>query len=233
MKREDGSKWIRYLLIGCIPYILFLVGIFLISLGMLKYIENDSLIAGFLSDRDAPVFKYDLLVKDWNEQVPVIDDPPEVTQPKEIVSNEDIQLKVPFFYIDDQIGVIDIPSIDLKVTVYQGDQEEQLKKGAGHYTGSFFPGQEGNILIAGHRTSYFRDLEYVSVGDEINYTSSYGKFTYKIDEIRIIDGSDESIANKTPLEQLTLYTCYPFTFIGNAPNRYVLLCSLVKKEIYR
>jgi len=132
-----------------------------------------------------------------------------------------------------RIGTIRFPRIGNEGKAFQGDAEAQFRLGAGHSNGSYMPGQDGNIIFGAHRTNYFRKLEYVVVGDKVEFNAVYGNFTYRIDEIRIINGGDNSIAAATDEERLTLYTCYPFVFIGNAPKRYVVICSLVESEIFK
>jgi|GEM_PF-3202263 len=138
------------------------------------------------------------------------------------------RLVVPFYYIDDVIGTIRIPSASIDVTVYQDDNEQNMTRGAGHYLGSFLPGQDGNILIAGHRTwdvfYKFKDLE---IGDVVYFETTYGYYVYQVDRFQIIEGTDDSIAVDGGFEQLTMYTCYPFDYKGNAPQRYVVICTLL------
>jgi sortase A len=142
-------------------------------------------------------------------------------------------LLVPFFYIGEKIGTIKFPSINHSVDAIQGDEEPQLRLGAGHSLYSYMPGQDNNSVFGAHRTTYFKKLENIKVGDSVNFEAVYGYFKYKIDEIRIINGGDNSVAKETSKEQLTLYTCYPFIYFGNAPKRFVLICSLVESEIYK
>ena len=143
------------------------------------------------------------------------------------------RLVVPFYYYGDQIGIVRISSADLEVNVYQGDREDELQIGAGHYGGSLFPGQGGNIVLAGHRTTYFRNLEYVEIGDRVEFETTYVFFAYQVCEIKILDADAfESIVEETAQEQLTMYTCHPFNYVGNAPQRYVVLCDLLESDIY-
>lgn len=136
------------------------------------------------------------------------------------------RLVVPFYYIDDPIGTIRIPSASIDVTVYQDDNEQNISRGAGHYLGSFLPGQDGNILIAGHRTwDVFYKFKYLEIGDVVYFETTYGYYVYQVDRFVIIEGTDDSIATDGGFEQLTMYTCYPFDYKGNAPQRYVVICT--------
>lgn len=229
------------LLIGSIPYVLFLIGIIMISISFFQYVVNQSALALFLTDRGR-VASANWNGSDWSEtettpthnptQTPPLEtNNPQITPQStpEPAPTESEHLIVPFFYISDKIGTLNIPSVDIKVDVLQGDREAELRLGAGHYPGSYLPGQNNNILIAAHRTTHFRNLEYLEVGDNIYFETTYGMYVYNIDEIRIIDGNDNSVAGETAKEQLTLYTCYPFVYFGNAPNRFVVIASLVEE----
>ncbi len=238
-EKHRRFKALSGFLIGSIPYILFLVSLTLISMGFFRYVENQSVLALFLTDRGKAVsIEWD--GKSWAESVPtpalVATREPHQTvtprsTPEPLIEPEPERFIVPFFYIGDKIGTLKIPSVDLAVDVFQGDREAELRLGAGHYTGSYLPGQDNNILIAGHRTTYFRSFEYLEVGAAITFTTTYGIYEYIIEEIKIIEGTDNSVAEETVGEQLTLYTCYPFIYFGNAPNRFVVICRLAEEQV--
>lgn len=226
----------KRLITGVIPYLLIITGLILISSGLARYIEHESVFSLVILRKDsAPVidrfFTGDIYDTPDKTTYPTVESTRQAVMQED--EGEEPRLIVPFFYIGDKIGVLHFPSVDLSVAVFQGDREAEFQKGAGHFPGSYLPGQGGNILIGAHRTSHFKELEHVNIGDEIYFDTVYGHFTYLIDDIIIIKGGDDSIAKDTENEQLTLYTCYPFVYFGNAPNRYVLICSLQSKEIYR
>ena len=213
-----------------------MIGLTLLSIGVFRYIEQESILAVFLYSREA-AGDIDFHGVDWTPETVPIDQPallPLEPLPTEVVVPQEPEkrLKVPFYYVGEQFALLTIPTVDIKVGVFQGDRDSELRLGAGHYTGSFFPGQNGNILIAGHRNGIFRNFEYLKTGESILVETTYGKFTYRVDELRIIEGTDNSIAADTEQEQLTLYTCYPFTYFGNAPQRYVVICSLIESEVF-
>ena len=210
------------------PFVLLLVALTVISFGVCRYIEQDSMLAIFLQSRDS---LQSANYHDVNWQGPEPTGTPTETSVDTPAVNSRGRLIVPFFYIGDRFGTITIPSVEIEVGVFQGDSEQQFKKGAGHYAGSYYPGQDGNILIAAHRTNYFRNFEYLTVGDLVYVETTYGNFTYKIRELLIIDGDDNTIADDTTDEQLTMYTCYPFVYIGNAPQRFVVICDLIEKQV--
>lgn len=125
------------------------------------------------------------------------------------------------------IGEITIPSISLKYPVIHGDDDEDLAKGVGHDVGTTLPGEKGNVVLDGHRDTVFRNLGKVKMGDLIIIKTYYGTFTYKLDGIRIVNGSDQTVIVRADHEMLTMYTCYPFDFIGSAPKRYVITANFV------
>lgn len=229
--------------LAVLPYLLFLTGLALASLGVLSYLEHESPLALFITSRDAVHASatpgqpsLDQLGQAANDTAndPANDaaDPATTNADWPVLSRDTSgRLIVPFFYIGDPFGTITIPSVDIEVTAYHGDSETEFRKGVGHYAGSFYPGQDGNILIAGHRNSFFRNFEYLAIGDTVNFDTTYGHFEYTITEFKIIQGSDNSIAKDTTQEQLTMYTCYPFTYIGNAPERYVVIAELTTAEV--
>ena len=112
--------------------------------------------------------------------------------------------------------------------VYFGDTLEILKKGVGHSSGSYFPGEGGSIIYMGHNSkNMFRRFSEVKKGDKITVKTSYGEFNYKIYDMQLIK---ETETDKLPIQDqkeiLMVYTCYPFNNIGYATQRYVLYAEL-------
>ena len=126
----------------------------------------------------------------------------------------------------DFIGTLAIPRINKVISIYEGTEESQLKKGAGHYIKSVLPGAMDNSVIAGHRDSVFSKFGSLKVGDPITVTTSYGKFVYIIDSFRIVKADDRTVIVPTEEATLTLSTCYPFRFVGNAPKRFIVTALL-------
>jgi len=215
----------KRLLTAMIPFIIFIAGLSLVSVGIFAYVENESILALFITSRDNVP----------SDALHGLDSPVSLpsapTETAAVVSEPGARLVVPFFYDGDPFGTISIPSVDIAVNAYQGDSEDEFQLGAGHYTGSFFPGQGGNIVIASHRTTYFRPMEDLKTGDMVEFETTYGHFTYQVREIKILKGDFSEIVKATDKEQLTMYTCYPFTYIGNAPNRFVVMCDLIDSEL--
>lgn len=123
-----------------------------------------------------------------------------------------------------QYATIEIPRIDAELPVYFGDTLEILKKGVGHSSGSYFPGEGGSILYMGHNSKkIFRRFSELQIGDEIKITTTYGEYNYKIYDMQLINESDtDKVAIQRDEEILMVYTCYPFNNIGYATQRYVV-----------
>ncbi|MDM5157365.1 sortase [Bacillus sp. DX1.1] len=118
----------------------------------------------------------------------------------------------------DKIGELKFPSLDYDVPVVQGTQPKELKSGVGHFAGSLLPGQGGNVVLNGHRNTSFHKLEGVKKGDSIKFSTPYGEFVYEITDLKITGANDNTIIVPTDYETLTLTTCYPFEYIGDAPD---------------
>lgn len=129
----------------------------------------------------------------------------------------------------DLIGTLAIPRLNRVIPVYEGTEPAQLRKGAGHYQKSVQPGLKDNSVIAGHRDSVFSQFGSLERGDEIVIKTAYGKFTYLINSFRIVKANDRTVIVPTPSATLTLSTCYPFRFVGNAPDRFIVTAKLVSQ----
>jgi sortase A len=129
----------------------------------------------------------------------------------------------------DLLGHLYIPAIDLQLPIYHGTTEAQLKRGIGHYQKSVLPGQNNNSVLAGHRDTYFRSLENIKVKDEIWTYTKQRKALYKVIKTRIVDKDDRTVLVEKPKGTLTLITCYPFTFIGSAPERFIVIAELIQE----
>lgn len=130
----------------------------------------------------------------------------------------------------DNIGNLTIPALKQKLPLLQGTGDKALTKGVGHFTQSVLPGEEDNCVLSGHRDTVFRNLGNLKIGDELIVQTSAGTFTYKVSGTRIVHKDDKTVIVPTDHAVLTMTTCYPFNFIGNAPNRYIISATLVKNK---
>ncbi|MBG9444796.1 class D sortase [Cytobacillus firmus] len=121
------------------------------------------------------------------------------------------------------IGILKIPRLKAELPIIEGTDEDELEKGVGHYSTTVFPGQHDQILLSGHRDTVFRSLGELEIGDIFLVSMPYGEFTYEITDSKIVDADDTTVIRSTaPNEILTVSTCYPFSYVGNAPSRYIL-----------
>jgi sortase A len=120
------------------------------------------------------------------------------------------------------LAILRIPRIRLEVPVLEGTDELTLNRAVGHIEDTAIPGVDGNVGIAGHRDGFFRGLMNVVPGDAIELESLHGTEDYRIERTWIVTPDDVSVLDPTPGRSLTLVTCYPFYFVGPAPQRYIV-----------
>jgi len=122
----------------------------------------------------------------------------------------------------DPLGVLHIPRLKVVAPVLPGTDDWTLNRGVGHIDDTALPGSTGNIGIAAHRDSYFRALKDIVNGDVITIETVRGADTYRVERIWIVDPEDVSVIDPTEAPSVTLVTCYPFYFVGPAPQRYIV-----------
>lgn len=123
------------------------------------------------------------------------------------------------------LAVLRIPKIRLEVPVLEGTDRLTLNHAVGRIPGTAGIGEAGNIGIAGHRDGFFRGLKDVTVGDAVELKTRTGTVAYKVDQVSIVASEDVSVLNPKAERSLTLVTCYPFYFVGRAPQRYIVSAS--------
>jgi len=128
------------------------------------------------------------------------------------------------------LAVLRIARIGLEVAVLEGTDDWTLNRAVGHIEDTAAPGAAGNSGIAGHRDGFFRGLKDVAVGDEVALETRAGIVRYRIERAWIVDPEDVSVLDPTPTRALTLVTCYPFYFVGSAPQRYIVRAVAQKRE---
>jgi sortase A len=124
------------------------------------------------------------------------------------------------------LAVLAIPKLHLEVPVFEGTDDLTLDRGVGRIVGTAHPGQPGNLGIAGHRDGFFRGLKDIAPGDEIKLVLPDAVTTYVVDEITVVTPQDVSVLQPRPVSSITLVTCFPFYFVGSAPERYIVSASL-------
>lgn len=126
------------------------------------------------------------------------------------------------------LGRLEIPSVDLSVMLLQGTDDFTLNRAVGHIEGTALPGQPGNLGVAGHRDGFFRCLKDINKDTIITVTTLKGRFYYRVSGIHIVKPKDVKLLAPTKNPTLTLVTCYPFHYLGDAPKRYIVTAEMVK-----
>ena len=129
-------------------------------------------------------------------------------------------------HFEPAMAVLRIPKVQLEVPVLEGTDDLVLDRGVGHIPGTVLPGEVGNIGIAGHRDGFFRVLKDVKPGDAIDLVGSERTDRYVVDQILLVRPDDTSVLQPRSISSLTLVTCYPFYYVGSAPQRYIVQASL-------
>ncbi len=123
-------------------------------------------------------------------------------------------------------GKISIPALNLSVPIVEGLTRQDLLRGVGHVSGSAIAGGLGNMALAAHRDTFFRPLRNVKADMDVYVSSSTGTYNYKIDRTEIVSPEQVNILEIGSVPQLTLITCYPFNYIGAAPQRFIVHAHL-------
>ena len=124
------------------------------------------------------------------------------------------------------LAILRIPRIGLEGPILLGTDEWTLDRGLGWIEGTARPGEVGNVGVAGHRDGFFRGLKDVKPGDAIELTTLSGQQVYRIERIFLVLPEDVSVLSPSSTPTLTLVTCFPFYFVGAAPERYVVRAVL-------
>jgi sortase A len=124
------------------------------------------------------------------------------------------------------VAVLRIDKLGIEAPVFDGTDDLTLNRGVGRIIGTARPGGPGNIGIAGHRDGFFRGLKDISVGDKVDLMMTATRAAYVVDQIEIVNPDDVRVLQPRSGPSLTLVTCYPFYFVGDAPNRFIVHASL-------
>jgi sortase A len=120
------------------------------------------------------------------------------------------------------IGRIEIPRLGVSTIIRAGSDARTLSLAVGHIPGTAFPGEDGNIGLAGHRDTFFRRLRDIRANDEIRIVTPDGQFIFRVRQTNIVQPRDTWVLNPTAERTLTLVTCYPFSYVGSAPQRFIV-----------
>jgi sortase A len=120
------------------------------------------------------------------------------------------------------IGRIEIPRLGVSTVIRAGSDARTLRLAVGHIPGTALPGDIGNIGLAAHRDTFFRRLRDIEPDDEIRLVTPEGTYRFRVQRTRIVWPRDTWVLDDTGQPALTLVTCYPFTYIGSAPQRFIV-----------
>lgn len=120
------------------------------------------------------------------------------------------------------LSKLEIPRLGLSAVVVEGIRARDLRLAVGHIPGTALPGDAGNIVIAGHRDTFFRKLGQIRGRDRIVLTTLHGSFEYSVESILVVEPTNVQVLQSSADPVLTLITCYPFSYLGPAPRRFVV-----------
>jgi sortase A len=123
------------------------------------------------------------------------------------------------------LGRIEIPRIGVSAIVREGDDDTTLAVAVGHIPGTARPGERGNMALAGHRDSFFRALRQIQLHDTIRIRTAGRRYEYLVDSTEVVAPEETRVLDPTGDAVLTLVTCYPFEYVGHAPNRFIVRAS--------
>ena len=124
------------------------------------------------------------------------------------------------------IGRVEIPRLEVATVIRAGSDARTLQLAVGHIPGTAMPGEAGNMGLAGHRDTFFRRLRDIRPDDEIKVVTPEGTFSYRVERTVVVDPKDVWVLDPTRTATLTLVTCYPFSYVGSAPQRFIVRASL-------
>jgi sortase A len=128
------------------------------------------------------------------------------------------------------LGRIEINSIGVAAMILEGTDDRTLRRAVGHIQGTALPGESGNVAIAGHRDSFFRPLRSIRKDDEITLETLNGSYLYRVVSTRVVGPEDTQVLDASPEAMLTLVTCYPFSFVGSAPKRFIVRARRIASQ---
>jgi sortase A len=128
---------------------------------------------------------------------------------------------------EDLVGRIEIPRLSLRAIIAEGTDARTLRRAVGHLSGTPLPGEEGNVVLAGHRDTFFRALKDIREDDVVRITTPRGRFEYVVEATAVVEPTRTDVLSATALPSVTLVTCYPFSLVGEAPDRFVVRARLI------
>jgi sortase A len=213
-------------LVSRIQRLLFIIGVVLIGVYAAAYFHKEVLSRAQLKQFDGPRTQDVVETSEAMRTKPVFKVDFRLWSEKRIAEYEESLAR----NIDPPLALLHISKVQLEVPVLEGTDDLTLNRAVGHIVGTARPGEEGNIGIAGHRDGFFRVLKDVEPGDTIDLVTPSLTERYTVDRIVLVRPDDVSVLRPRPVRSLTLVTCYPFYFIGSAPQRYIVQASIADSD---
>lgn len=126
------------------------------------------------------------------------------------------------------VGRIEVPRLQLSALAREGVDVRTLRGSVGHVPGTAMPGAPGNAAFAAHRDTFFRPLAGIRKGDTVVVTTPRGVHRYTVVGTKVVEPSEVSVLRSGKRSELTLVTCYPFDFVGSAPQRFIVRAELTR-----
>ena len=127
----------------------------------------------------------------------------------------------------DVIGRIEIPGLALSAPITAGVDRIDLIEGVGHIPGTAVAGGLGTMGLAGHRDTFFRGLRHITPGMQIRISGHEGSYRYQVDSVQIVSPEQVEVLETGSRPKLVLVTCYPFSYMGAAPRRFIVQAHLL------
>jgi sortase A len=115
--------------------------------------------------------------------------------------------------------------------VAEGDDDSTLRIAIGHLPDTPLPWEDGNSALAAHRDTFFRPLRDIRIGDELRLTTAHEELRYRVRETLVVGPEDVRVLDSTDSPSLTLITCYPFNYVGHAPQRFIVRAEAIARRI--
>ena len=129
------------------------------------------------------------------------------------------------------VGRLSVPRLHLSAMVREGVDAKTLRLSVGHIPATALPGQAGNVGIAGHRDTFFRGLRDLRAKDEIVFSTLNGNCKYEVESLIVVKPDDIAVLAPSRENVLTMVTCYPFSYIGSAPERFIVRARQVSPRM--
>jgi sortase A len=128
--------------------------------------------------------------------------------------------------LGDVFGKISIPRLAISAIIAEGVDDATLRRAVGHFPESSTPGKKGTVALAGHRDTFFRRLGHIRLHDQITLETPNGVYRYQVIRTEVVSPDHIEVIRSSPESDLTLVTCYPFGYLGHAPDRFIIQALL-------